>query len=107
MPAHPSPQLATLAAMTFTVADLAGNAVGEQTAGHIVIDTDAAGHGWFVDSTPNDNFEFAHAANAAGTDLSTDPTSAAAGHLDLLTAVMHEMGHELGLPTYARPMRTT
>ena len=90
-------QLTKLAAITFTVADLAGNAVGEHRAGHIAIDTDAASHGWFVDPTPSDNFEFAHADNAAGTDLSADPASAAAGHLDLLTAVMHEMGHELGL----------
>ena len=90
-------QLATLAAITFTVADLGGNAVGEHSAGHIVIDKDAAGHGWFVDSTPSDNSEFAYAENAARTDLSADPTSAAAGHLDLLTAVAHEMGHELEL----------
>ena len=92
-----STQLAKLAAMTFTVANLSGDAVGEHSAGHVIIDTDAAGHGWFVDSTPSDNFEFAHAANAAGTDLFTVPSSAAAGHIDLLTAVVHEMGHELGL----------
>ena len=65
--------------------------------GHITIDTDAAGHGWFVDPTPNDNSEFTHAQNAAGTDLLTDPSNAAAGHLDLLTTVTHEMGHVLGL----------
>jgi VCBS repeat-containing protein len=91
-------QLVALSAITFTVADLAGNIAGEQTPGHIVIDTDAGGHGWFVDSTPNDNSEFTHAANAAGTDLYTDPANASAGHLDLLTTVTHEMGHELGLP---------
>ena len=91
-------QLAALAAITFSVADLAGNTVGVQTAGHIVVDVDAAGHGWFVDPTPSDNSEFTHAANAAGTKLLTDPTNAAAGHLDLLTTVTHEMGHELGLP---------
>jgi large repetitive protein len=90
-------QLAKLSAITFTVADLAGNTIGDHNAGHIIIDTDAAGHGWFVDTTPSDNFEFAVAENAAGTDLSAAPSSAAAGHLDLLTAVMHEMGHELGL----------
>ena len=90
-------QLAALAAITFSVANLAGNAVGEHTQGHIVIDTDAAGHGWFIDSTLSDNIEFAHAANADGTQLFADPASAAAGHLDLLTAVVHEMGHELGL----------
>jgi hypothetical protein len=96
-------QLAMLAALTFTVADLAGTRVGEQTPGHILIDPSAAGHGWFVDSTPNDNSEFTHAANAAGTDLDTDPTNAAAGHLDLLTAVSHEMGHALGLDDKVSP----
>jgi VCBS repeat-containing protein len=91
-------QLAALAAITFSVADLAGNTVGEQTPGHIVIDVDAAGHGWFVDPTPSDNSEFTHAANAGGTKFFTDPTNAAAGHLDLVTTVAHEMGHEFGLP---------
>jgi VCBS repeat-containing protein len=90
-------QLAALSAITFSVADLSDKTVGEQSPGHIFIDVDAAGHGWFVDPTPNDNSEFTHAANAAGTDLYTDPSNDAAGHLDLLTAVTHEMGHELGL----------
>ena len=58
-------QLAALAAITFTVGDLSGNVLGEQTPGHITIDIDAAGHGWFVDPTPNDNSEFTHAQNAA------------------------------------------
>ncbi|MDP1584286.1 MAG: cadherin domain-containing protein [Bradyrhizobium sp.] len=91
-------QLAALSAITFTVADLAGRVIGVERAGQIVIDIDAAGHGWFVDATPNDNFEFNFAANAGGTHLFTNPANSAAGHLDLLTAVMHEMGHELGLP---------
>ena len=96
-------QLAALAAITFTVTDLAGKTIGDHTPGHIVIDADAGGHGWFVDPTPNDHSEFAHAQNAAGTDLLTDSSSAAAGHLDLLTAVAHEMGHELGLEDAAAP----
>ena len=80
------------------VADLSGNTVGQESSpAHIAIDTDAVGHGWFVDPTPTDNSEFTHALNAAGTDLLTDPTNAAAGHLDLLTTVSHEMGHVLGL----------
>ncbi|WP_164153943.1 hypothetical protein, partial [Stenotrophomonas maltophilia] len=71
----------------------------EETApAHITIDIDAAGHGWFVDPTPSDSFEFGRLQNAAGTDLLTDPSNAAAGHLDLLTTVAHEMGHVLGLP---------
>ncbi|WP_342725899.1 cadherin domain-containing protein [Bradyrhizobium sp. B097] len=93
-----SDQLAALHAVTFSVADLAGQIVGLESAGHITIDTDAAGHGWFVDPTPSDNFEFTHALNASGTSLQTDPSTAAAGHLDLLTAVVHELGHVLGLP---------
>ncbi len=91
-------QLAALHATTFSVANLDGAVIGNESApNHITIDTDAAGHGWFVDATPNDNSEFTHAANAGGTDLYTDTTNAAAGHLDLLTAVAHEMGHVLGL----------
>jgi hypothetical protein len=90
-------QLAAMHATTFSVEDLAGKAVGDESTGHIAIDVDAAGHGWFVDPTPNDNSEFTHAANAAGTDLYTDPTNAAAGHLDLLTTVTHELGHVVGL----------
>jgi hypothetical protein len=90
-------QLAALAAITFTVSDLTDQVVAEQTAGHVIIDVNAAGHGWFVDPTPNDNSEFTHAANAAGTDLYTDPSNAAAGHLDLLTTVSHELGHVIGL----------
>jgi hypothetical protein len=76
---------------------LDGNIVGDQQFGQIAIDTDAAGHGWFVDPTPNDNSEFTHVLNAAGTDLLTDPSNAAAGHLDLLTVVTHELGHVIGL----------
>jgi len=97
-------QLAALHATTFSVADLSGSIVGEESSpAHITIDTDAAGHGWFIDPTPSDNFEFSHALNVAGTDLLTDPTNAAAGHLDLLTAVAHEMGHVLGLPDSTSP----
>jgi hypothetical protein len=90
-------QLAALHAAVVQVGMLDGNTVGTENGGLILIDTDAAGHGWFVDPTPNDNSEFTHAQNAAGTDLLTDPSTAAAGHLDLLTTVTHELGHVLGL----------
>jgi hypothetical protein len=96
-------QLAALHAAVVTVADLSDNVVGQEASGHIQIDADAAGHGWFVDPTPNENSEFMNAANAAGTDLYTDPSNAAAGHLDLLTTVTHELGHVLGLADKADP----
>ena len=96
-------QLAAMHATTFSVEDLAGKTIGDESTGHIAIDVDAAGHGWFVDPTPNDNSEFTHAANAAGTDLYTDATNAAAGHLDLLTTVSHELGHVIGLDDTTNP----
>jgi hypothetical protein len=38
----------------------------------------------------------------------TDPASAPAGRMDLLTALMHELGHHLGLPdAYAAKSRDT
>jgi hypothetical protein len=97
-------QLAALHAVTFNVDALSGNTIGDQGPGAIItIDKDAAGHGWFVDPTPSGNSEFTHAQNAAGTDLLTDPSNDAAGHLDLLTAVTHELGHVLGLDDVNSP----
>jgi hypothetical protein len=97
-------QLAALHATTFSVADLSGTTIGEESSpAHITIDTNADGNGWFVDSTPTNNSEFTHAQNAARTDLLTDPSNAAAGHMDLLTAVVHELGHVLGLPDSTSP----
>jgi hypothetical protein len=97
-------QLAALHAVTFSVADLPGNIIGEENSPtHITIDTNAAGNGWFVDPTPKSNSEFTHAQNAAGTDLLTNPSNAAAGHMDLLTTVVHELGHVLGLPDSTSP----
>src|SRR4029077_11973108 len=55
-------QLAALHAATFSVADLSGSIIGDESSpAHITIDTDAAGHGWFIDPTPSDNLEFTHA----------------------------------------------
>jgi hypothetical protein len=60
---------------------LAGAMLGLSSGGNITLDVDAAGYGWFVDTTPADNSEFS-------------PDSPAG--MDLLTVVLHEMGHELG-----------
>jgi len=39
-------------------ADLAGDEVGQTTGNTITLDTNAAGHNWFIDSTPWGNSEF-------------------------------------------------
>ena len=67
-----------------------------EAAGEIIrVDTRAAGNGWFIDANAMDDAEFA--SHVSGTRRYTDPAGAPAGRMDLLTAVMHEMGHALGL----------
>ena len=68
----------------------------EQTLGDtITIDVNAAGHGWFIDVTPHANEEFS-GMSAQGLVAAGD--SAAAGQMDLLSVVLHELGHVLDLP---------
>jgi hypothetical protein len=80
--------------VTFEIVDLPGDLLGMTCGRAIQIDVDAAGYGWFVDSTPWDNVEF---AQANGThDLTALPGSSAADRADLLTVIMHELGHVFG-----------
>jgi hypothetical protein len=60
-----------------------------------LLDRTAAGHGWFVDPTPLQDEEFRGGADGP---LTAAPTGPAAGKMDLLTAVLHELGHLAGLP---------
>ena len=83
-----------MSGMTVQVADLPSGFLGETTGKTILIDRDAAGYGWFVDPTPADDSEFADVLGP-GT-LAANNSSPAANRADLLTAVMHEMGHVLG-----------
>jgi hypothetical protein len=67
--------------------------LGRPNTATITIDNDANGVGWFLDTTPGDNSEF------TGTDnyLQATPNSAASGKYDILTTILHEMGHTLGI----------
>lgn len=56
----------------------------------------ATGRGWFVDWSPWDDDEFLR--SRARDELQARRGGAADDHADLLTTVMHELGHELGLP---------
>ena len=52
----------------------------------IILDINGAGYGYFIDPTPGSDSAFARGQNGA-----------AAHQVDLLTVVMHEMGHILGI----------
>jgi hypothetical protein len=90
-----SAMLARLQSYTYTVGPLSGSLVGYTYARDhtVVFDDNAAGYGWFVDPTPLSDEEFG--SDGAG-GLTARPGSAAAGHMDLLTVVLHEMGHVAG-----------
>ena len=81
-----SSQSQTLGSVQVGIADLPGAQLGQSLGGTILIDRDAAGYGWFVDPTPADSSEFSDPQS-----LIPNPQS-----LDLLSAVLHELGHELG-----------
>ena len=70
--------------------------LGEYVPGVIYLDATADGWGWFVDPTPGQDQEY----RPTGSQLQALPGTGAAGHVDLLTVVMHEMGHALGLPDW-------
>jgi hypothetical protein len=85
---------ASLNGVSVQLADLPNGMLGETSGKTILIDRDAAGYGWFVDATPNDDVEFAqHLGADTLAAAKGSPTTARA---DLLTTVMHELGHVLG-----------
>jgi hypothetical protein len=88
------PRLAGLSGLRFAVADLPDLALGTEEGGTITLDADAAGHGWFIDTTPWDSSEFA--LRSDDDVLSAQAGSDAFGAMDLLTVVRHEIGHALG-----------
>jgi uncharacterized delta-60 repeat protein len=77
---------ALLSGVTVQVTDLPGTYLGMGSDSTILLDHDAAGHGWFVDPTPADDSEF-----------TTPGDQGEQGRMDLLTVLMHELGHALGL----------
>jgi len=83
-----------LTQVQFVIGDLPGSYLGEADGNRIYIDSNAAGHGWFVDSTPASDEEFAPTGNS-GQLQAIDPR--AVDRIDLLTVVEHELGHIAGL----------
>ncbi len=80
---------------TIAIADLPGGAVGQTTGTTITLDDNAAGNGWFIDTTPGDNAEFLPTHNP--NEWIAKAGSAADGKLDMLSVLLHEYGHVLGI----------
>ena len=84
--------------ITLNISDLPGTAVGQTTgegrSAIITLDTNAAGHNWFIDSTPTDNSEYLPTSDANV--WKAKAGSAAEGKMDMLSVLLHEYGHALG-----------
>jgi len=90
-----SEQIERLKSLSFEISSLPGLHLGEAGANVIRISSHAGGNGWFMDASTASDALFSTVS--AETRRYTEPTSAPAGRIDLLTTVMHEMGHALGL----------
>jgi hypothetical protein len=93
----PGQDIARLRGVTVQITNLpagylGGTAIGGST---IYLSADAGGYGWFTDPSPWNNAALARPV--AATEFVAMPAAAPAGHEDLLTVVMHELGHTLGL----------
>jgi VCBS repeat-containing protein len=122
-----------LSGVQFEVADLPGTYLaltrferdqsGTIVSSRVTIDHDAAGYGWFVDPTPFANEEFApreaylvkreasdtndeiRATSDAPWQFIATPDGPAAGTIDLLTTIYHELGHVMGLDHVSSDIR--
>ncbi|MCO6457341.1 MAG: hypothetical protein J5I93_18740 [Pirellulaceae bacterium] len=97
-PDHDVPAL--LSGVEVRVQDLGGSLLGLAGDGLVLLDDDAAGGQWFVDPTPADSSEFVLLAE---NELRTALHGPAAERFDLLTVLVHELGHLLGLPDIDQP----
>ena len=83
--------LSRLDEVAFLIADLSGGILGLSVDTTVMIDVNAAGYGWFVDDTPYQDAEYMPQSNDRA--LVANQTNEAYGAMDLLTVVMHELGH--------------
>ncbi len=85
--------LRALQRVQLAVADLPAGELARFHGDTITVDATADGLGWFIDDTPADDAEYL----GTGGVLQARSGSAAAGRIDLLSVLAHEMGHAMGL----------
>ncbi|HEU4386686.1 MAG TPA: hypothetical protein VFV34_02735, partial [Blastocatellia bacterium] len=81
---------ARLLSLTFELTDLPGAQIAAIDSSVVRVDETAAGYGWFVDSTPLEDSEFD--VLVPNKELQTTELSPASGKMDLLTALMRQLG---------------
>ena len=86
----PEKYLVAIQTLPFEIADLEGDRLAQATPNAILIDVDAAGYGWFFDSTPLEDSEFS--LRVPRREFQADEFSSAHRHVDLLTVLVREMG---------------
>ena len=79
------------------------DAQGRPVAGMITLDDDAAGLGWYSDISTT---AFGGSNLEGGVAYTADSGSAAAGHYDLLTVLLHEIGHVAGFTESYAPFES-
>ena len=87
-------QLDRLNNITLEITDLSEGILGETQGSVIFIDNTADGFGWFVDANPEDSVEFIY--NSGENQFAAADGSDADYSIDLLTVLLHEIGHVLG-----------
>ena len=86
--------LAQMETVTIQLQDLPRGKIGLTTQSLILIDLDASGLSWFVDNTPLEDSEFSFDVVTREFVRNDDSIGT---RIDLLTLVMHELGHIVGL----------
>ncbi len=84
-----------LSNITLSITNRADGALGQTIGTSITLDDNAAGHGWYIDYTPYLNEEYLPTANPNEWIAKAD--SEAAGKMDMLSVLLHEYGHALGI----------
>jgi len=82
---------------TVRIADLPLGFAGQTVGSEITLDIAGAGWGWYVDAGDGDSTAFE--PTSSDSNFRARPGSDAESKLDLLTVLIHEIGHVLGLPS--------